>query len=121
MTAAAQRPSITDAMRAVDEDRTREQVSEEILAVTEDFVEYVARRGRGITVATPERRKLREAIERIVLSFVRNAEDPGAMHERVTARLDGIMSQSARLSTPQNASEDPPPAPPIVPDENYRG
>lgn len=104
------RPSITDAMRAIDEARSQEQISEEILAVTEDFVEYVARRGRGITVATPERRRLREAIERIVISFVRNAEDPSALHERVPARLDGIVSQSARLSTPQNASEDPPPA-----------
>lgn len=108
-----QRPSITDAMRAVDEGRSREQISEEILAVTEDFVEYVARRGRGITMATPERRRLREAIERIVLSFVTNAEDPTALEARVPMRLDGIVSQSARLSSPQNGVEsDPPPPPP---------
>lgn len=97
-------PSVTEATRRVDTAEDRLSVSDEILAVTEDFVAYVADRGFGITVATPARRRLRDQIERIVLEFLRTAEPPGALDKRAEARVEEIVKQA--LSSMTQPAED---------------
>lgn len=86
------------AARAADARAGELSVKDEILAVAEDFAEFVARRGRGITVATPARRKLREDIERVVLAFVQNAEMPAVLDDRAEARIAEIVSQAIATS-----------------------
>jgi hypothetical protein len=102
----AERPSITEATRRVDEAEARLSVQDEILAVTEDFAHYVAERGRGITVATPARRLLRESIERIVLAFVQGAEEPSALDKRAEARVEEIVRQAVERSRTSSSSSD---------------
>ncbi len=113
-------PSVADATRRVEIAEAEVSVNEEILAVAEDFAHYVASRSRGITVATPARRRLREDIERVVLAFVRSAEPPSALDKRAEARVEEIVRQAMSSITqpPEDQSlrtrneQDPPPPPP---------
>lgn len=74
-------------------------IRDEIFAVTEDFAEYIARRGRGITVATPARRELRLRLEKLIVDFLNNAPDPDSEASRPPARLAAITAEA-------HASED---------------
>ena len=89
--------TLSDALKRVDADEAQMSVQDEILAVTEDFAHYIASRTMGITVATPARRKLREDIERVVLSFAKAEVGPTALEHRVDARLDEIQRQQTVL------------------------
>ena len=94
-----ERPSITEATRRIDAEDERTAIRDEILAVTEDFAHYVARRGHNITVATPARRKLQMDLEKVITAFMNNEIGPTALDVRVDARLAEIERQQRELLT----------------------
>lgn len=94
-----ERPSITEATRRIDAEDERTAIRDEILAVTEDFAHYVARRGHNITVATPARRRLQMDLEKVITAFMNSEVGPTALDVRVDARLAEIERQQRELLT----------------------
>lgn len=100
----------TEALRRIDAGEDVMTVQDELLAVAEDFVHYVARRGKGITMATPARRQLRIEVEHCILRFMQSETGPTAIEERVDAKLEEIRRQQTeffeemRRQTPTTAA-----------------
>ena len=70
--------NISDLTRAIDSKDKAQQTLREMLALTEDTANYIAKATRGITTATPERRKLREEMERSLAEFLQATSNPEA-------------------------------------------
>lgn len=75
--------TISDAMRAAEEkiaeqDVSAQQTVREMLALIEDTSNYIAKKTRNVTTATPERRKLREEMERALNDFITATGNPTA-------------------------------------------
>jgi hypothetical protein len=70
--------NISDVTRAVDAKDAAQQKLREMLALIEDTANYIAKATRGITTATPERRKLREEMERSLADFITATASPDA-------------------------------------------
>jgi hypothetical protein len=68
--------NISDVTRAVDAKDAAQQKLREMLALIEDTSNYIAKGTRGITTATPERRKLREEMERSLADFLQATSNP---------------------------------------------
>jgi hypothetical protein len=95
--------SITDATRAVDQKDAAQQTMREILALIEDTSNYVAKATRNMTTASPERRKLREEMERAFLDFIR-ATGSSESARAYTVQPETIVS----LMLSQSMTADPP-------------
>jgi hypothetical protein len=70
--------NISDLTRAIDGKDKANQSLREMLALIEDTANYLAKTTRGVTTATPERRKLREEMERSLLEFITATTNPDA-------------------------------------------
>jgi hypothetical protein len=68
--------NISDLTRAIDGKDRAQQTLREMLALIEDTAAYIAKGTRGITTATPERRKLREEMERSLADFLQATSNP---------------------------------------------
>jgi hypothetical protein len=68
--------NISDLTRAIDGKDRAQQTLREMLALIEDTSGYIAKQTRGITTATPERRKLREEMERSLADFLQATSNP---------------------------------------------
>lgn len=99
--------NISDVTRAVDAKDAAQQKLREMLALIEDTSNYIAKATRGITTATPERRKLREEMERSLADFLTATASPDAaraytVQPETTVSL--MLSQSMTASIEQAAA-----------------
>ena len=96
--------NISDLTRAVDGKDKAQQTLREMLALIEDTAAYIAKATRGITTATPERRKLREEMERSLADFIAATANPEAARA-YTVQPDTTVS--LMLSQSMSAVADP--------------
>jgi hypothetical protein len=95
--------NISDVTRAVDAKDAAQQALREMLALIEETSNYIAKATRGITTATPERRKLREEMERSLSHFLSATASPDAARAytiQPEATVSLMLSQSMTASAP---------------------
>lgn len=104
--------NISDVTRAVDAKDKAQQTLREMLGLIEDTANYVAKATRGVTTATPERRKLREEMERSLADFLQATSSPDAARAYTVqpeTTLSLMLSQTM-TSAPDTKAESLPPA-----------
>lgn len=102
--------NISDITRSLDARDKAQQTLREMLALIEDTSAYIAKVTRGITTATPERRKLREEMERSLSEFLQATSSPDAalaytLQPEATVSL--MLSQTMTTALAQTAESLP--------------
>lgn len=91
---------ISELTREVDASENAQQVMRELLSFIEDAAAYIAARSRGQTMATPERRRLREDIEKAMRDYIVATVRPETAKAYASTPADMVEAMLRQSSVP---------------------
>ncbi len=100
--------TLSEITQRVDGQEAASSAIRNAFSLTEQVANDLARMLRGMTTATPERRKLREDVERAVEEFIRATASPDAAlsYTQPETSLSLILSQSPAANTPLSPGDE---------------